>query len=68
MVKEKLRIVDREKFKQERIEARKQAILDRPNPYQKEIETCERLVGYCNAMKVKFGLADAPENEIIKEE
>ena len=60
--------MEHEKAKEARIEARKQALLDRPNPYQKEIETCERLVGYCQSLKVKFGLMEAPVEEVIKEE
>ena len=42
--------------------------MDRPNPYQKEIETCQRLIAYCHNMKVKFGLVEAPVEEVIKEE
>jgi len=68
MAKEKQRLLDREKNKQERIEAKKQALLDRPNPYEKEIDTCDRLIGYCHGLKVKYGLAHAEPNEAIKEE
>ena len=68
MAKEKQRILDFETEKVRRIEVRKQALLDRPNPYQKEMDTCERLIGYCNGMKVKYGLAESPEDQVIKEE
>jgi len=49
-------VIDKEKYKQERIEARKQALLDRPNPYSREMETCEHLIAYCNRLKVLNGL------------
>lgn len=68
MAKEKQRIIDREVYQLERIEARKQALADRPNPYQKEIDTCERLVGYCDALKFKHGLTKGPADEVVKEE
>ena len=57
IAKEKQRIAEREKQRLERIEARKQALLDRPNPYQKEIDICEHLIAYCNKLKVITGLA-----------
>lgn len=61
-------MIDREKKKLERIEARKQQLLDRPNPYQKEIDTCERLIALCDKLKVDFGLAEQPKDVVIKEE
>lgn len=68
IAKEKQRLIDREKQRLERIEARKQALLDRPNPFQKEIETCEHLIAYCNKLKVLSGLVPAPADEQIKQE
>lgn len=47
IAREKLRLVEAEKVKQERISAKKAALAERPNPYLKEIETCDRLVQYC---------------------
>jgi hypothetical protein len=62
MAKEKERLIEREKRKAERIEAKKQALLDRPNPYEKEIGTCERLIALCDKLKVDYGLAEAPKD------
>lgn len=53
-------------MKQERINAKKQQLADRPNPYLKEIETCERLNQYCLLLKKKVGLIQT--EEVIKEE
>jgi chromosome segregation ATPase len=39
-------LVARNKDKQERLAARQQALADRPNPCQKELDTCERLIAY----------------------
>jgi len=68
MQREKDKLNEREKKRAERIEARKQALLDRPNPYQKEIDTCERLIALCEKLKFDFGLAEAPKDQVIKEE
>lgn len=40
---------------------------DRPNPYQKEIDTCERLISYVELIKRRVGLIGQTE-EVIKEE
>lgn len=66
--RQKEQLAEREKLKAERIEAKKQALLDRPNPYQKEIDTCEHLIGYCNKLKVQTGMVQVPVEEQIKEE
>lgn len=63
IAREKQRLIDREQYKKERIEAKKQALLDRPNPYQREIETCEHLIGYCNRLKVITGIATAAPDD-----
>ena len=63
IVKQKQRILDNEKYRLEKIESRKQALLDRPHPYQKEIDTCEHLIAYCNKLKVLTGLVQAPVEE-----
>lgn len=60
-------LLNREKAKQERMEARKQALADRPNPFLKELETCERLIAYCELLKKKVGLGGQTD-ESIKEE
>jgi hypothetical protein len=56
MVKEKQRIIDEKEYIAKRIEDRKQAMIDRPSPYQREIETCDHLIAYCNRLKIQFGL------------
>jgi hypothetical protein len=61
-------LVEREKLKQERIEQRKQALLDRPNPYGREMEVCEHLIGYCNRLKVITGVAQPGVDEQVKQE
>lgn len=49
------------------MEERKKQLLDRPNPFQKEIDTCERLIAYCELLKKKTGLGPQTD-ETIKEE
>lgn len=61
--RQKEQLAEREKEKAERVAARKQALLDRPNPYLKEIETCEHLIGYCNKLKVLTGMIQVPVDE-----
>ncbi len=39
---------------------------DRPNPFQKEVDTCERLIAYCELLKKKLGLVQTEET--IQEE
>jgi len=50
------------------IEARKQALADRSNPYEKEIDICEHLIAYCNKLKARAGILEAPAEEVFKEE
>lgn len=38
---------------EERIAKKKAEIESRPNPYQKEIDTCDQLVQYCHKLKVQ---------------
>lgn len=66
IAREKERLVVREKAKEERVAARKQQLADRPNPYLKEIETCERLIAYIDHLKKKLGLVQTEES--IQEE
>lgn len=67
ILREKERIKERDNAKQARIEARKQQLADRPNPFQKELDTCERLIAYCQLLKKKVGLGPQTE-EVVKEE
>lgn len=68
IVKEKNRLIEREQAKIRRIEERKQALLDRPNPYEKEIETCDHLIAYLNKLKVLTGLMQPEADEHAKQE
>lgn len=56
IAQQKERLLHREKQKEERLAARKQQLADRPNPFTKEIDTCERLAAYCELLKKKLGL------------
>ena len=67
IVKIKAQKAEYEKKKIEQLNARKQALADRPNPYQKEIDTADRLIQYCELLKRKCGLGPQTE-ELIKEE
>jgi uncharacterized coiled-coil DUF342 family protein len=66
IAREKERLLFKQREKEERL-AQKRAMLDnRPNPYKKEIDTCESLILYCDHLKKKFGLVQTDES--IKEE
>jgi hypothetical protein len=60
-------LIERNQQKEERLTVRKQALADRPNPFQKEIDTCERLIAYCELLKKRLGL-QGQTDEVIKEE
>lgn len=68
IAREKQKLTEREESKKARIEAKKQALLDRPNPYEKEIDTCNQLIGYCQKLKYKYGLVELEGEEAIKHE
>jgi hypothetical protein len=40
--------------------------MTRPNPFLREIETCDDLVAYCNKLKVQFGLMEQSSEEMAK--
>jgi len=67
MAREKQKIIDREENKKKRIEERKQMLKDRPNPYEKEIETCEHLISFCNRVKLRHGLGDTTNDDELKD-
>lgn len=52
--------------KADRIEKKRQELLNRPNPYQKEIDTCGDLVTYCQKLKAQHGLVPATSEEVAK--
>ena len=60
---QKQRLIEKEEYKKKRIEERKKALEDRPNPYQKEIDTCEHLIAFCNKLKVQYGTADTTSED-----
>ena len=60
-------LLARNKDKQERLAARQQALADRPNPCQKELDTCERLIAYVMLLQKRLGQGGQTE-ETIKEE
>jgi hypothetical protein len=66
--REKLWIIEQEESRVKRLEERKLAIANRPNPYDREIETCQHLINFCNKQKVIAGLVEAPVDEMIKSE
>lgn len=61
LTRQKEKVVSRAEGQKKRIEERKQALLDRPNPFQKEIEICEDLIANCHRLRVMAGLAEARE-------
>ena len=64
--REKQRFLEKENQKQAKIAARQKMLLDRPNPFLKEIETCDRLISSCQLLKKTAGLVQT--DETIKEE
>jgi hypothetical protein len=66
MTRQKQYFIDREENRKKRIEERKQMLKDRSNPYEKEIETCDHLIAFCNKLKIQHGLAEAPGQDDIK--
>jgi len=39
-------------------------MIDRANPFQKEIDTCEHLIAYCNKLKIIHGLVNPAHEDI----
>ncbi|MFS8160017.1 MAG: hypothetical protein ACMG6E_07365 [Candidatus Roizmanbacteria bacterium] len=64
IAKEKARIVERDEYKKRQAEERKQQMQDRPNPYEKEIDTCDHVIAYLNRKKIQMGLGDEKEATI----
>lgn len=56
MQRQKDKVVQNQSYKLEREEERQEAIKSLPHPYQKELDCCEHLIGYLNALKVRAGL------------
>jgi len=56
MAKTKQRLVEREEQKKRRAEEKKKEVLERVNPYEKEIETCDHIIAYLQRKRVEAGL------------
>lgn len=52
---------------EDRIAKKRAEIMNRPNPYQKEIDTCDHLITYCQKLKVQQGLVQPTSEELAKE-
>jgi hypothetical protein len=39
---------------------------DRSNPYQKEVDTCDHLIAFCNKLKVIHGLINPAHEDITQ--
>ena len=61
------KLIEQHDDRQKRIEQKKLDIESRPNPHQKEIETCEDLIKYCNKLKVKAGLMPPTSEQVAKQ-
>jgi len=56
MQRQKDKVLNHAAYKQEREEEKQAVISSLPHPYLKEIDTCDHLMAYLQAMKVKAGL------------
>ena len=54
--RQKDRVIERSAYQAERAEERNEAIKSLPHPFAKEIDCCEHLAGYLNALKQRAGL------------
>ena len=52
--------------KTDRIAKKREELETRANPNQKEIDTCENLITYCNKLKVQQGLVPPTSEEVAK--
>ena len=55
-MRQKDRVVNREQENKQIVEDRENLIKDLPHPYEKEIDTCDHLIGYITEIKRKAGL------------
>jgi len=63
---QKLRLAEKEENRKKRIEEKIQSLKDRSNPYQKEVDTCDHLIAYCNKLKVVHGLINPAHEDIAQ--
>ena len=68
MARDKQRLIDEKEYKAKKIEERKQNLLNRPNPYMKEIETCEHLISICQKLQRDLGLVEVQDDAKIQQE
>uniref|UniRef100_A0A7S3CIP3 Uncharacterized protein n=1 Tax=Strombidium rassoulzadegani TaxID=1082188 RepID=A0A7S3CIP3_9SPIT len=66
MINEQKRLKGALDDKEERISKKRAEIQSRPNPYTKEIETCDSLIAYCNKLKVQKGMIEPSQEEVAK--
>jgi len=62
MMRQKDRVVNREQENKQIVEDRENLIKDLPHPYEKEIDTCDHLIGYITEIKRKAGLIQESED------
>ena len=53
LINQQKKLVGIQEDKKERIAKKRAEIESRPNPNQKEIETCEHLIQYCHKLKIQ---------------
>ena len=53
--------------RQERIAKKRDEIANSTNPNEKQVETCDHLIKYCNKLKKDSGLAPASSEEVAKQ-
>ena len=56
MQRQKDKVVQQKQQRQEREEERKEVIKSLPHPFMRELDCCDHLTGYINAMKERLGL------------
>ncbi len=66
MQRQKDKVLNQAQYKKEREEEKQAVISSLPHPYIKEIDCCDHLIGYLQAMKVKAGLT--VDNEVAARE
>jgi hypothetical protein len=61
MVRQKDKVINRESEQKQLVEERENYIKSLPHPYEKELDTCDHIVGYLIDMKRKAGLLQDSE-------
>lgn len=66
LTKQKDWVIKQEQEQKERVEEQKEAMLNRPNPFFKELEYVDHLVNYCHKLQVDAGLIK--DSEVVARE